>query len=352
MNTKGDAPSSQEWKELYEAARDFMNLKPWTWMSDSNLFGIQNPENNEIGYCCIMGKLGEFFALAVYLGQEGLDGYLRIQSREIDIDDPDIMHVQKCLMASFEDRGDLEKEDYKTIKRLGLKFRGRKAWPRFRSYLPGYVPWFLIDKEVRFLTIALKQAVHVAMRLKMDKDLLTPPKENQLLVRVPNYSEKLAKWADEWVELLPFERSEFVASPLDEVHLQRIKKNLKKKQGTWEIDFFYFPGAIQEGGRPYHPRASVIMDHESELALHQWIAPPWGFFDSFQENILNFFEEFKILPQHILVNKDETFKMLEPITSRLNISLEPVDVLEAAEEFKWEMYDLFLGEEAIWSGEN
>ena len=347
MDTKGDAPSLKEWRELYESAKDFMNLKPWAWMLDSDLFGVKNPENKEIGYCCIMGELGEIFALAVYLGPKGLDGYLRIQSREIDIDDTDIMHVQKCLMASFEDRGHMEKEDYGTIKQLGLKFRGRKAWPQFRSYLPGYVPWFLTDEEARFLTIALEQAVHVAKGLKMDKDLLTPPKESQLLVRVPNFKEDSANWIDEWMELPRLEKSEFKASPLDEIHLQRIKKNMTKKQGIWEIDYFYFPGAVQEEGRPYHPRASVIMDHASELALHQWIAPPWEFFNTFQDNILDFFEEFKILPKHILVSKDETFKMLEPITSRLNISLEPVDILEAAEEFKWEMYDLLLGEEEI-----
>ena len=47
-------PSPKDWKELYQAATELMKIKPWTRMSDSDLFGVQNPESREIGYCCIM----------------------------------------------------------------------------------------------------------------------------------------------------------------------------------------------------------------------------------------------------------------------------------------------------------
>lgn len=144
----GDSsPSLQDWEKLYEAAMEFKEIESWNWMWDSDIFGVQNPENDEIGYCCIMGRMGEHFALAVYLGTEGLDGYLRIQSGEILPGDVDILHLQKCLMASFEDRDFLQKPDLQVIKELGLKFRGRNSWPLFRSYRPGYHPWYL-TKEI------------------------------------------------------------------------------------------------------------------------------------------------------------------------------------------------------------
>ena len=118
---KEKTPSMKVWQGLYDVAVEFKKLKCWDWMYDDDLFGVQNPEDGEIGYCCIMGNFGEVFAIAVYLGEKGLEGYLKIQSGDIDTPDPDALHYQKCLMASFDNRNYLQKEDLQLIKKLGLK---------------------------------------------------------------------------------------------------------------------------------------------------------------------------------------------------------------------------------------
>jgi hypothetical protein len=58
-------------------------------------------------------------------------------------------------------------------------------WPLFRSYQPGYFPWFLARDEAGFLTLALQQALVVAPQLKENMDLLTPNNEGLYWVRVP-----------------------------------------------------------------------------------------------------------------------------------------------------------------------
>ena len=339
----GDSsPSLQDWQKLYEAAMEFKKITSWNWMWDSDIFGVQNPANDEIGYCCIMGRMGEHFALAVYLGTEGLDGYLKIQLGEIPPDDFDVLHLQKCLMASFEDRDFLQKPDLQVIKELGLKFRGPNSWLLFRSYQPGYHPWYLTSEETKYLTLALQQAVEVSLRFKKDQDMLTPLKENHYLVRVPKREGEGLRWRDQWLKPPPLEKVKIVAEPIDEVRLERIKKIASRQQGVWEIDFFYSPAPVREKEeRPYYPYVFLWADHHSYFILSTHLARPSKYRSEFPEQFLNLMENIEFLPKEILITKEEMSKLLEPITSRLGINLKLVKRLTAIEEAKHSMFDFF-----------
>ena len=146
----GSKPNLEELRKLYAAAIEFKELAPWNWMRDNNLFGVMNPENGEVGYCCVMGAIGEHFALGVYLGSEGLASLVKISSGVNYGDAEDALCIQKCLMASFEDRKYVQENDVNQIKDLGLNFRGKNEWPLFRNHSPGFVPWYLSGSEVVF----------------------------------------------------------------------------------------------------------------------------------------------------------------------------------------------------------
>lgn len=335
-------PTMKEWRKLYEVAIEFKRVKSWEWMLDEDVFGIQNPEDGEIGYCCIMGNLGEVFAIAVYLGAEGLEGYLKIQSGEIDETDPDVLHCQKCLMASFEDRDYLQKEDLQLIKKLGLRFRGRNEWPVFRSYRAGYVPWFLTKREASFLTIAIEQAIDVALRFREDEDLLTPPDENKCLIRVPDKIEDIVLWEDRWLEPVHAEESRMFNDTIDEVRVQRIKQKAVRTDSIWEIELAYAPTPVREGKRrPYFPRMFAVMDHRSMMALDFQISEISSDASEFRDHFLAFLEKMETLPQEILIRKEETFQLIAPIGSFLKISVRSVPRLPAFEEFYHEMFDFF-----------
>lgn len=340
----GKSPSIQEWRELYGAALEFKRIACWNWMWDSDVFGVQDPVSGEVGYCCVMGRAKEHFALGVYLGAEGLAGYQKIQRNGYPLSPFDALLLQKCLMASFEDRKHLTKRDLLVIKMLGLKFRGRNSWSLFRSYLPGYVPWYLNDEEAKFLTMALRQAVDAALRFRDDPEMLTPPLKNRILVRAPREKRGSIVWRDEWLEPVPFEKERTDAEPVDANRLDRIRWMNLQRQGIWEVDFFYFPQAVQEKGeRPYYPRTILAVDHYSGLVLECHLTKPEGFASKLREAFLELVERIEILPEEVLVKREESFKLLEPITSRLRIKLIKVKGLPALKEAKESLLDFLEG---------
>lgn len=207
-----------------------------------------DPRSREVGYCCVLGALGEIFALCVYLGAEGLAGYGKMQARGMGRELEDLPFTQKCLMASFEDRERLHKEDRDIIKKLGLKFRGRDSWPLFRSHMPGYFPWCMTKDEALFLTAALQQATDVVKRFKENGDLLTPPEDDLVFTRIPSTEGKGRTWRDDWVRPDAFEREEPELPPVETERLDRILRSSSGSQTAWEVDFFLFPRSRQ-GGR-------------------------------------------------------------------------------------------------------
>jgi len=155
MPKKANPPSLEQWKRLYELMGKIRELAPWEYMYEHNIFGVQFPEKGNLGFVSVMGNLGEHFAVAVYMGKKGFEGFLNMQRMGYRLA-PDIVLQVPQLQASFEDREMITPEDRKIIKQLGLKFRGEKAWPQFRSYRPGCFPWYLEKEEAQLLIHGLE----------------------------------------------------------------------------------------------------------------------------------------------------------------------------------------------------
>jgi len=328
-------PSFQEWENLYRTASDFWQIQPWQWIDDTDLFGVKNPEDGEIGYCCVVGALGEFLGLVVYLGTEGLESYLKIQRSESP--EEDVLSAGKCLIASLEDRKALQKPDLEVIKRLGLRFRGTKSWPLFRSYEPGYYPWYLNQRQVRLLTHALTQAADVSLRIKQNRDLLSGSEKGRYLIRVAEQSGSDLHWRDEWLAPASLERAKSGMPVPDELRLQRIKKSEVRQAGIWEIDFSLIPIPIQEGHRPFFPLCLLIVEQSSGFVLRSHLESKDHYGPEFQNQMLSAIEEISLLPQEIWVKREEVFELFDPLVSRLGLKMRRVKRLKELEHARRSM---------------
>ncbi|MCC6442801.1 MAG: hypothetical protein IT210_05010 [Armatimonadetes bacterium] len=345
MNPQEPAATPDEQRTLYEAATCFRNMGCWNWVTEDHLFGIMNPETGETGYCCVLGQMGEFYGLAVYLGTEGLAGLIYMKTQRLPANPAESLAYQKCLMASFEDREIVPKPDRDLIRDLGLKFRGRGAWPLFRSYLPGYHPWYLTGPETRFLTLSLEQAAETADRLREDPDLLMPPSQGHFLVRVSERSGDRLEWRDEWrsPDLPEAEARQPVVLIIDEHALNEIKQTASPVHNTLEIDCFSLPTTVmgEGGGRPYYPVMFLAVEKQSGYVLGSEILPSHDFHKIVSDKFMALLREIKVLPR-IEVRREDLHALLKPIASALGMSIKRVKRLKSMEEAQNSLTD-FLG---------
>jgi hypothetical protein len=251
-------PGTQDWIPLIESAGRIKRLAPWHWMNEGDVFGIAHPQTGEIGFISVMGALGEHLAVSVYLGAPAWARFRALQQAPQGVLDehPELLLEIPQLKASFEDRGELEEWDRRLLRGLNLKFRGRKAWPRFQSFRPGFMPWRLEAEEIGFLTLALEQLEQVAPRLKADRSVLSGGEPGALLIRSCREGKRNAgEWKDRYERVPP---PEFPPVPLawDPGDVNKLKR-MPPREDILEVDFFQFPGAIGQKGE--RPQAAYIL---------------------------------------------------------------------------------------------
>ena len=332
------APTREEHLRLYTAAIHFKKLAPWQWMDDSQLFGVRDPETGEIGYCCVMGILGEVLALGLYTGGRGLHSFLLVRDDDVSndsgSDDPmEFLATQKLLMLSFEDRDGLTEDDRKILRGLGLKFRGSQEWPMGRSYRPGFQPWFLSGPEARFLATALEQAVEVSKRCRDDEELLQHANAGTYLVR--SFSEGLAgrEWKDEWITPKREPPAPLKPPPVQLDVVAGLRKTASRLSTSWEIDCFFMPGAIREStyDRPTLAVLFLIVEaRDGMIVTGEPILYPDRETEvsrAFQKAVTAYG-----LPAEVKVVRDELFALLQPLCAALDIKITRVKALQALSE--------------------
>src|SRR5690242_13104337 len=125
----------------------------------------------------------------------GFERYRQLMTEEVAPESLEASALSRCLTISFVDREFLERPDLAVIRSLGLRFRGRGAWPWFRSQQPGYLPWYLDQEEAVFRQHALGQAMQVAQLVKTGAVGL-PSGADGGLVLTRRYRDGI--WGQEW----------------------------------------------------------------------------------------------------------------------------------------------------------
>jgi len=322
-----------QWKRLLQAAVGVRKLAPWRWMEETNIFGVQDPESGQVGFVSVMGLLGEHRAVAVYLGREALSRFWEFYDPE-DYPLPEEIFIIPQLQLQFVSRADLTDRDLEPIRACGFRFRGAGNWPLFRSFRPGFHPWYLEPGEVRFLACCLEQLLEMAPRIHRDPEALLPGAGHQYLVRVPKKGDGETVWTDRVRSFPPLGRREVALSLPRDVIVGLGK--LPKLEEVLEVDVFGLLHEIDEyGERPELFFSLLAVDASTGNSVEfRPIRADEALYPGIVRALLATFLRNASLPQEILVKKPRLYHLLCPLEELMGIQVELVEELHFAEDYE------------------
>lgn len=329
-------PTLDQWKKLYALAVKIKELAPWNWMEEDDIFGFKMPDTGSLGFVSVMGTLGEHYSIAVYQGIKGLGGFWRMQELGPKLT-PEIVLQVPQLQASFEDRDIITDEDRAVMKSLGLKFRGRQAWPQFRSYRPAFMPWYLEREEANMLICGLEQTLDVALRFKEEPDILLPTDSDyDYLLRVNENN----IWKDSQMRV-DFRYKQTLNLEMNFQALEELKA-MAPSNAAVEVDLSMLPEPVQGSRkeRPFFPYMLMMAEHDSGFILSVELLEPMPTLEAMWEQVPAMIVEGlanAFTPKEIQVRDEFLKNLLGPLGKALGINIKKVTRLTSINRAKREL---------------
>ena len=327
-------PTPEEWRRLFAAAKTFKAAAPWKWMHEEDIFGVRDPESGELGFCSITGALGTHLALIVYQGERGLGScctaLATMQTATDDLQDQEagyLLMETPQLQVSFEDRNTLSSLERQVIKDLGLHFRGHQAWPWFRVFMPGRVPWFITAPQARFLTVMLEQALIMAQALQ-EPDAL--PLDWMETLPLPEELDLQIRTQEDGVWLL---RRETVNPRYLQVQLENNaealaawRRKLPLQNMRMQVHLSPMPSGVEEGDLPpYLPYSLLAVEEENGMILgHALLLARPNLPEMLAEvpdRLLEIFQQLEFRPREVQVASSRLYDLLALPLGQLGIAL-------------------------------
>ena len=351
--------------ELFDAALLFKKSKLWKKLTDTSLFAVQHADG-EVGYCSVMGYIGELIALAVYPGTVGLESLRKLTERapnESFIVTLERMHSQDCVMLSLENKADLSPRDIEAVRsycaRKGVVLRGRYAFPNFDRFQPGYERWYLEDEtDQQRMLEGIHAALEVSRRLtdemclpysigledgflyERDIPLLIPTKDG-------------FRWESHALPA-PVGNDLPTLPKVDDLTKARLMKS--PRRGCWAASIFrFFQPILQEEedestdddaltAPPYYPYALCLISIDTGAILSMVLSrDPEDYRDTFLKAFVECAQN-NGLPQELLTEDARVAKALSDLCEQLDIPLDMEEEIEALDEALDSLVETFTAE--------
>ena len=332
--------------KLYGKAFDYFETKLWEKMYDTDLFAVQLSKD-EIGYCSVMGRLGECISLALYVGDEGLASFYNILSQaETNLSEEEaqeIMLSQNCIRCSLETKAYMLPDELKEFNaysdRTGRKIKGRRKYVQFSRCTPFCSPWYVKDKkDISYIEAALEGAIEVAGKLKeksKEEIGFSGEYRDEMQGTIPLLSK--SKGGFEW-KVMKLPKSIMIPYFEPKLSDEAVKEMENfERNGFVECKIFRlpFPSQNKKSEPPRFPVLMMCVDRKTGLIVSK---PNLIAEENEDLKLFDYFADIfiseKLLPEKLIAFDSRTVNLLKNFCSRTKTPLivEPTKLVDEAFE--------------------
>lgn len=350
--------------ELMQAAFQYKKTKLWKKVTDTELFAVRLSDG-EIAYVCIMGMAGQHCALAVYVGQVGIDSYMRLlnaQSEDVIasltmLQRQEFFMQQSCLQCILAAPSELSPEEYREVqtflKAHKIKQNKYESCPQFKKYQPRHIPWNLqSEQEERILSEVLMAAVEMAKILEKITAVEVGFQDvRNHVTQIPLLDRENGKYILKMTQLSQMLPLVYPSpSPSNDIGIAKMRKG--KRRGVWECEIVQFPTPVQNYAKevPAFPIGILAVEDVTGYLLP--VSPVMDLekeADKLLDCLMEAFFTEKLCPKAFHVRDERTCCFLRALCDKLNIALlikENLPALDDAEEAFMEHFSEGSGQKA------
>jgi hypothetical protein len=259
-----------------------------------------------------------------------------MMSDDFDASDFQLIEGMDCLKLEFVQKPELEKPDLAVLKAAGFKSAGRgPVWPQFRSWEPGWHPWFINQGEAEQLLADLPRLTAFYELLERHPSLYDTRASAEIPFLPTQFPDRPLKPDDlDWQPLLPPPLTGYDAFKATSAQLEQLQMLKRQRGREMEFDCNMVPAAsFNENGRPCLARIGLLVERPSGFVFDAEImsgtlTPS----EAAGRSLITSLLKAKALPETLFIAGSRYQPALQPLCDELQIKLCPVSSLPLLDE--------------------
>jgi hypothetical protein len=256
-------------RALVAATADFAAVKPWEYICDCDVVGLIDPVAKETRIGCVLGNAGEVFGAVFYRRAAGLRWILKMLESPADVLNGEALEGMDALKVEFVPKHEISKADMAALRAVDFKASGKgSAWPQFQSAEPGWLPWFINQKEAEQMLADLPRLTLFSKLMRENPALFADRTPHDIpFLPDPMPSGPLRVEDLNWRPLVAQSES-CVSFQASSEQLAQLQTQPRAPKTTYEYDCsIAHGGAILQNGRPCFSRISLLVEQRRGIVL-------------------------------------------------------------------------------------